>query len=235
MGRLHHSLNLIFFQSIHDDTISPISVKRILWFKRHSLEIVQTDEMLSIWCVLLGESNPLQTYGFLLVQLLSGCNHRIQFHLLPSGNIMAIMHNCLCVSENQYRSIFMFSVIHQRPIHHFPGYNSPLSHCKLLCVPLYPVVDDLEGRCADRKDCVLDMDQTGQNLLCRCNSNNCTSKWQTSENIFRISVEENTHRQKVHNYRWAVPILSQLEQSECPLLKWLIRDFLTLSSISIRP
>ena len=45
------------------------------------------------------------------------------------------------------------------------------------------VVDDLEMRYVNRTQCFLDIDRTGQNLLCRCNSDNCTLKWQTAENF----------------------------------------------------
>ena len=45
------------------------------------------------------------------------------------------------------------------------------------------VLDDFENRYVNRTECVLEIDRTGQNLLCRCNSNRCTLNWRTSNNV----------------------------------------------------
>lgn len=74
------------------------------------------------------------------------------------------------------------------------------------------VVDDLDDRYANRTDCVLDIDRTGQNLLCRCNSNNCTLKWQTAENFDNdlLGKRRDIHRSFIteagEDNNWFLPI-----------------------------
>ena len=45
------------------------------------------------------------------------------------------------------------------------------------------LVDDFEEKYLNDTECILDIDKTGNNLLCRCNSNNCTLKWKKAENF----------------------------------------------------
>ena len=74
------------------------------------------------------------------------------------------------------------------------------------------VVDDLEDRYGNRTHCILDIDKTGQNLLCRCNSNNCTLKWQTAETFDNELLEKrrDIHRSFIteagEENNWFLPI-----------------------------
>lgn len=45
------------------------------------------------------------------------------------------------------------------------------------------ILDDYEGKYINRNECLLEIDRTGQNLLCRCNSNNCTFNWRIDRQI----------------------------------------------------
>jgi hypothetical protein len=58
------------------------------------------------------------------------------------------------------------------------------------------LVDDYEGKYSNITECILDIDKTGSNLLCRCNSDNCTLKWRTDQNLTKkfyrkINLESN--------------------------------------------
>ncbi|CAF3375972.1 unnamed protein product [Rotaria sp. Silwood1] len=53
----------------------------------------------------------------------------------------------------------------------------------LISIRQLALVDDFEEKYSNITECILDVDKTGTNLLCRCNSNNCTLKWKTAENL----------------------------------------------------
>jgi hypothetical protein len=68
------------------------------------------------------------------------------------------------------------------------------------------LVDDYEGKYLNATECILDIDKTGSNLLCRCNSDNCTLKWRTDQNLtekfyWKINLESNN---------WFIPLLIAL-------------------------
>ena len=61
------------------------------------------------------------------------------------------------------------------------------------------LVDDYEEKYFNASECLLQIDRTGQNLLCRCNSNNCTLDWRI-EREFLQGIEQNSNS-------WFVPLL----------------------------
>lgn len=64
------------------------------------------------------------------------------------------------------------------------------------------IVDDFEKRYVNRTQCVLDVDRTGQNLLCRCNSDNCTLKWRTAEKFAQQNVFQRSFVEKRDDRQW---------------------------------
>jgi hypothetical protein len=68
------------------------------------------------------------------------------------------------------------------------------------------LVDDLEDKYLNTTQCILDVDKTGSNLLCRCNSNNCTLKWQTSTNLNIKLYQKLTNRKQEYS-NWFIPLL----------------------------
>ncbi|CAF1022569.1 unnamed protein product [Adineta steineri] len=71
-------------------------------------------------------------------------------------------------------------------------------------------VDDFEDKYTNITDCILDVDKTGSNLLCRCNSDNCTLKWKTADNLNeKIYHNQNIIKQQEYS-NWFLPLMISL-------------------------
>jgi len=76
----------------------------------------------------------------------------------------------------------------------------------LICIRQLALVDDYEEKYSNITECILDIDKTGSNLLCRCNSDNCTLKWKTDQNFNKNFYQKiNLLNQKYNN--WVIPLL----------------------------
>ncbi|CAF1055582.1 unnamed protein product [Adineta steineri] len=71
-------------------------------------------------------------------------------------------------------------------------------------------VDDFENKYTNITECILDVDKTGSNLLCRCNSDNCTLKWKTADNLNeKIYHNQNIIKQQEYS-NWFLPLMISL-------------------------
>ncbi|CAF1110105.1 unnamed protein product [Adineta steineri] len=71
-------------------------------------------------------------------------------------------------------------------------------------------VDDFEDKYTNITECILDVDKTGSNLLCRCNSDNCTLKWKTADNLNeKIYHNQNIIKQQEYS-NWFLPLMISL-------------------------
>jgi hypothetical protein len=68
------------------------------------------------------------------------------------------------------------------------------------------LVDDYEEKYSNNTECILDIDKTGSNLLCRCNSDNCTLKWRTDENL----TEKFYQKINLESNNWLIPSIVAL-------------------------
>lgn len=68
------------------------------------------------------------------------------------------------------------------------------------------MIDDFEDVYSNATKCILDADRTGQSLLCRCNSDNCTLAWKIADRVdHRIFANSNLIKQpEVSN--WLLPL-----------------------------
>ena len=74
------------------------------------------------------------------------------------------------------------------------------------------VMDDFEGKYLNRTECVLDIDRMGQNLLCRCNSDNCTLHWHTATNFNYETLQQRypfdqRFIEQANDGTWSLPLL----------------------------
>ena len=74
------------------------------------------------------------------------------------------------------------------------------------------LMDDFEEKYVNRSECVLDIDRIGQNLLCRCNSDNCTLNWHTAKDFnYETFQQRNPFDQRFieqdDNSSWSLPLL----------------------------
>ncbi|CAF1316062.1 unnamed protein product [Adineta ricciae] len=68
-------------------------------------------------------------------------------------------------------------------------------------------IDDFEAKYSNTTDCILNLDRTGNNLFCQCNSDNCTLKWRRAENLYtRMSYHENVFKHDEDN-NWFLPLI----------------------------
>jgi len=68
------------------------------------------------------------------------------------------------------------------------------------------LVDDYEEKYSNLTKCTLEIDKTGNNLLCRCNSDNCTLKWEVDQNFNKRFYQKiNLLNQKYNN--WFIPLI----------------------------
>jgi len=75
-----------------------------------------------------------------------------------------------------------------------------------ICIRQLALVDDYEDKYLNITECILDIDKTGNNLLCRCNSNNCTLKWKIDQNFNKkFSQKINLLNEKYNN--WFIPLI----------------------------
>jgi hypothetical protein len=75
----------------------------------------------------------------------------------------------------------------------------------LIRVRQLALVDDFEDKYFNNTDCILDVDKTGSNLLCQCNSNNCTLIWQTATNLNQKFYQKITNRIQEYS-NWCLPL-----------------------------
>ncbi|CAF2780279.1 unnamed protein product [Rotaria sp. Silwood2] len=77
----------------------------------------------------------------------------------------------------------------------------------LISIRQLALVDDFEEKYSNITECILDVDKTGINLLCRCNSNNCTLKWKTAENLNqKICLKHKSIKQYEYN-KWFLSLM----------------------------
>jgi hypothetical protein len=76
------------------------------------------------------------------------------------------------------------------------------------------IVDDIDNRYVNRTHCILDIDRTGKNLLCRCNTNYCTLHWRTAshadEDDIRRTLRMRTSRPMIADddrIHWWLPLI----------------------------
>ncbi|UJR10503.1 hypothetical protein I4U23_014706 [Adineta vaga] len=85
--------------------------------------------------------------------------------------------------------------------------NDSKTKTHLIRIRQLAMLDDFEGKYLNITECILDVDQTGNNLLCRCNSDNCTLKWKAAENLYnRISYNETLFKYQEEN-NWFLPLM----------------------------
>lgn len=72
-------------------------------------------------------------------------------------------------------------------------------HSNSIRIRQLALLDDYEGKYANTSKCLLEIDRTGQNLLCRCNTNNCTFNWRIDRQFLqRIeTIDDN----------WRIPLM----------------------------
>jgi len=77
----------------------------------------------------------------------------------------------------------------------------------LIYIRQLAVVDDFEDKYSNITECILNVDKTGNNLLCRCNSNNCTLKWKTDENFNNKFYQNQKIIKQQEDSNWFLPLM----------------------------
>ncbi|CAM4924379.1 unnamed protein product [Rotaria socialis] len=80
----------------------------------------------------------------------------------------------------------------------------------LISIRQLGIVDDFEEKYSNTTECILDVDKTGSHLLCRCNSNNCTLKWKTAENLHDNFYQKHKLMKPYEYFNWFLPLMITL-------------------------
>ncbi|CAF4483611.1 unnamed protein product, partial [Rotaria magnacalcarata] len=80
----------------------------------------------------------------------------------------------------------------------------------LISIRQLGIVDDFEEKYSNTTECILDVDKTGSHLLCRCNSNNCTLKWKTAENLHENLYQKHKLMKPYEYFNWFFPLMITL-------------------------
>lgn len=118
-------------------------------------------------------------------------------------------------SCNQNSSLCTYSLSHtshRRCLGIYTFVNDAKTKQSFIHIRQLAFVDDFEDKYLNTSECVLDVDKTGNNLLCRCNSDNCTLKWRKAEDLTRrldekqMGFNETLLRQEQYS-NWFAPII----------------------------
>lgn len=71
-----------------------------------------------------------------------------------------------------------------------------------ICIRQLALVDDYEEKYYNLTECILDIDRTGNNLLCRCNTDNCTLNWKINQTLYK-----KIHLLNQEYNNWFIPLI----------------------------